>query len=321
MEVSKSISSVMSVILNPPVYYFIIALIIIKILLLKYIPTNVLNIYNNIVFRGAFALFVAIIASYDFILATILISCFLLAVQEYNNRIDSGMVADAGGVGADIPSQLVSSLLNIMGTPPPQALQNILQSQLPQALQNIPQSQLTQALQNIPQSQLPQALQNIPQSQLTQALQNIPQSQLTQALQNIPQSQLALQTKVSNLKNNPNIADGVNYTLRQVQAVDLVNQVNTAVDQSRAVPAINTIANIANAGAVPPAFTTLTDNLMAKGFENLSLEQLKLAGSNVVAGVDPDNALESTGNSLNVQGLFMKFPTGYDVASVQSSKF
>lgn len=273
MEVSKSISSVMSVILSPPVYYFIIALIIIKILLLKYIPTNVLNIYNNIVFRGAFAFFVAIIASYDFILATILISCFLLAVQEYNNRIDSGMVADAGGVGADIPSQLVSSLLNIMGTPPPQALQNI------------------------------------------------PQSQLPQAFQNIPQSQLALQTKVSNLKNNPNIADGVNYTLRQVQAVDLVNQVNTAVDQSRAVPAINTIANIANAGAVPPAFTTLTDNLMAKGFENLSLEQLKLAGSNVVAGVDPDNALESTGNSLNVQGLFMKFPTGYDVASVQSSKF
>jgi len=271
MEVSKSISSVMSVILSPPVYYFIIALIIIKILLLKYIPTNVLNIYNNIVFRGAFALFVAIIASYDFILATILISCFLLAVQEYNNRLDSGMVGVAGGVEADrSPSQLVSSLLNIMGTPPPTVVQNI------------------------------------------------PQLQLSQAL---TQPQLALQTKVGNLENNPNIADGVNYTLRQVQAVDLVNQVNTAVDQSRAVPAINTIANIANAGAVPPAFTTLTDNLMAKGFENLSLEQLKLAGSNVVAGVDPDNALESTGNSLNVQGLFMKFPTGYDMASAQSSKF
>jgi hypothetical protein len=275
MEVSKSISSVMSVILSPPVYYFIIALIIIKILLLKYIPTNVLNIYNNIVFRGAFALFVAIIAAYDFILATILISCFLLAVQEYNNRLDSGMVGEAVGeaVGVEtdrLPSQLVSSLLNIMGTPPPTVVQNI------------------------------------------------PQLQLSQAL---TQPQLALQNKVGNLDNNPNIADGVNYTLRQVQAVDLVNQVNTAVDQSRAVPAINTIANIANAGAVPPAFTTLTDNLMAKGFENLSLEQLKLAGSNVVAGVDPDNALESAGNSLNVQGLFMKFPTGYDMASAQSSKF
>jgi hypothetical protein len=118
----------------------------------------------------------------------------------------------------------------------------------------------------------------------------------------------------SNLVNLSNV-DNVNYTLQHVQAVDLVNKLNDNVDQDNVVPKMDMLVGIGNTDS---AFETLTENLMSKGFENLSLDQLNLSASNLVTGVDPDKLVGSSNELLNAQGL--NFPIGYDKCSTMTSK-
>lgn len=258
MDAKKSVSSAMDVIMKPPVYFFIVAIIIIKLLLLKYIPTNVLVIYRALWFRIAFAILIALFAAYDYILATLLVACYVLAIQELNNRdISTNTVTTSI---TDVPSSnsIIDSIMSIFAG----------SSKKPET--------------------------------------SVPTMEVI--------SKIA--TMVKPLENTVN-TDGVNYTMRHMQAVDLVNQVNNSVDQSNVVPTKNLLAEIGNTDT---AFSTLTENLMAKGFENLTLEQLNLPASNLIAGVDPDKPISSGTNILDAQGLELKFPIGFDKCSTMSSK-
>lgn len=267
MEATKSLSVAMEVIMKPPVYFFIVAIIIVKLLLLKYIPTHVLVIYRNIWFRIGFAVLVALFAAYDYILATLLVACYVLAIQELNNR-DAHAAGSTAASTASTSTSVMDSILGMFGISTSNA--------------TIPELVATP----------------------------VPTMEVISRAATLVQP---LQEK-SNLVNLANV-DNVNYTLQHTQAVDLVNVVNSSVDQDNLVPKMDMLAEIGN---TDPAFATLTENLMAKGFENLSLDQLKLSASNLVAGVDPDKPVGSSNELLNAQGL--NFPTGFDKCSTMTSK-
>lgn len=260
MDAKKSVSSAMEVIMKPPVYFFIVAIIIVKLLLLKYMPTNVLIIYRALWFRIAFAILIALFAAYDYILATLLVACYVLAIQELNNRDLSANTVTTSITSVPSPNSIIDSIMSIFAG----------SSINKKAETPVPTMDVI--------------------------------------------SKIA--TMVKPLENTVN-TDGVNYTMRHMQAVDLVGQVNSNVDQSNAVPAKNLLAEIGNTDI---AFSTLTENLMANGFENLTLEQLNMPASNLIAGVDPDKPISSGTNILDAQGLELKFPTGFDKCSTMSSK-
>lgn len=250
MDSIKPVSAAMSVIMKPPVYYFIVAVIIIKILLLKYISTDMLVIYRSLWFRIAFAILIAIIASYDYILATLLVACYVLAIQELNNR-NIPIYSAAAAVSSNLAElgSLLDKVTNENITIPPVLVQPL---------------------------------------------------------------------KAGNVEAAPSDSNKVNYMMKQPEVNDLINKINVEVDQSNIVPAVDSLKAIATSN---PAFTTLTNNIMAKGFENLSLEQLNMPTSNLVYGVDPDKPIKSSEDVLSAQGIDLKFPTGFDNTSVLTSKY
>jgi hypothetical protein len=257
MDSIKPVSAAMSVIMKPPVYYFIVAVIIIKILLLKYISTDMLVIYRSLWFRIAFAILIAIIASYDYILATLLVACYVLAIQELNNR-NIPIYSAAAAVSSNLAElgSLLDKVTNENITIPPVLVQ--------------------------------------------------PLKAVVQPL------------KAGNVEAAPSDSNKVNYMMKQPEVNDLINKINVEVDQSNIVPAVDSLKAIATSN---PAFTTLTNNIMAKGFENLSLEQLNMPISNLVYGVDPDKPIKSSEDVLSAQGIDLKFPTGFDNTSVLTSKY
>jgi hypothetical protein len=265
---TKSVSTAMSVIMKPPVYYFIVAVIIIKIMLLKYISNNILIVYRSIWFRIAFAILIALVAAYDYILATLLVACYVLAIQELNNR---DLSSDNQTTSQQITGGgMLDNLMSLFGV-------------------NINATSTTTQPATVSSTIAPL----------------IASGALVQPLKN------------GNLAGAPSATNNVNYTLKQTEAIDLINTINVAVDQSNKVPNANTLNII---GTTDPAFTTLTDNIMSKGFENLSLDQLNMPTTNIVYGVDPDKPIASSDNVLNAQGMEMKFPTGYDNTAVITSK-
>jgi hypothetical protein len=111
--------------------------------------------------------------------------------------------------------------------------------------------------------------------------------------------------------------------LQQTQTVDLVNQVNANIDQSNIVPDTNYVDAVIKGH---PSSATLTDNLISKGFENLTLDQLNMSSSNLITGVDPDKMIESsisTATSANSTVLTtgLNLPIGYDSRASMTSKY
>lgn len=244
MKASEVLDNVMAVVLSPPVYWFIVVLIIIKLMIVKYVPTSLLVYYQNIFVRTLFAIFIVIIAAYDYLLATILVLCYAVYLQELLNRRSTDV------------------------TPPSSNLMNYITS-------------------------------------------IFTGTELPSSVPSIQPPSLVIPIKPGNLVDAPDSANGVNYTVQRVNAVELVNQVNAGVEQSNDVPSSNMLVEIGNVGD-HPADLTLTQSLAIKGFENLNSEQLAMASGKYCAS--SNKSIESSIDINNSQGLSdnVKIPLGYD---------
>ena len=307
MEVTKSVSTAMSVLLSPPVYYFIIALVIIKILLLKYIPTHILMIYRNIFYRIGFAFLVAIIAAYDYILATILVAVFVLATKELNNR---DIIDQSTNNVQPIPNSFINSMLAVLGG-------NNTDIVLPDVITATSKTLFPASALASSASASSTASNALASNAL--ASNALASSAAASAASNALASNAASSAASNALASTSN----VNYLLQQTQTVDLVNQVNANIDQSNIVPDTNYVDAVIKGH---PSSATLTDNLISKGFENLTLDQLNMSSSNLITGVDPDKMVESsisTATSANSTVLTtgLNLPIGYDSRASMTSKY
>ena len=279
------------------VYYFLLILLIAKILFIKYIPTSILSIYQSLIFRGVVALLVAVVAWYDYILATLIIVCYVLAIKELNNRNSSSI--DGNG-NLNFLNSVKNELSNIKfiipsspDVPSKDTITNIF-TPAPTGASNTPNIQTN----SVSYFSMPS---------------------------NAPPTATATATTTPTISSSTNVNmpltgvdfTNVNYTLKNVNAVNLINQINSEVGQSNSVLATNTLVDMINASH--PSTKTLSENIMSKGFENLNLDQLNLSTSNLISGVSPDVAVASNPTQLNAQGLNM--PSGYDNQMTKTSKF
>jgi len=263
------------------VYYFLLILLIAKILFLKYIPTSILSIYQSLLFRGLVALLVAIVAWYDYILATLIIVCYVLAIKELNNRNSSPTVKNPNFLNS-VKNELSNMKFLIPSSPA------------------VPSKDtLTNIFTPVP---------------TTPNIQTNTVSYFSMPSTTTPT--ISTSTNVNMPLTGADFTN-VNYTLKNVNAVNLINQINSEVGQSNSVLATNTLVDMINASH--PSTKTLSENIMSKGFENLNLEQLNLSTSNLITGVSPDVAVSSNPTQLNTQGLNM--PSGYDTEMTKTSKF
>jgi hypothetical protein len=275
------------------VYYFLLILLIAKILFLKYIPTSILSIYQSLVFRGVIALLVAVVAWYDYILATLIIVCYVLAIKELNNRNSSSVV---GNGNLNFLNSVKNELSNIKFI-------------IPSSPDLPSKDTITNILTPVPTGAL-----------ATPNIQTNSVSYFSMPTTTPPMTTTAPTISASTNVNMPLTGvdfTNVNYTLKNVNAVNLINQINSEVGQSNSVLATNTLVDMISASH--PSTKTLSENLMSKGFENLNLEQLNLSTSNLITGVSPDVAVASNPIQLNAQGLNM--PSGYDTEMTKTSKF
>jgi len=273
------------------VYYFLLILLIAKILFIKYIPTSILSIYQSLVFRGVIALLVAVVAWYDYILATLIIVCYVLAIKELNNRSSSPTVENPNFLNS-----VKNELSNIKFI-------------IPSSLAVPSKDTLTNIFTPVP---------TTPNIQ-TNTVSYFSMPNITPPMAIVTAATTPTISTSTNVNMPLTGADftNVNYTLKNVNAVNLINQINSEVGQSNSVLATNTLVDMISASH--PSTKTLSENIMSKGFENLNLEQLNLSTSNLITGVSPDVAVASNPTQLNAQGLNM--PSGYDSQMTKTSKF
>jgi len=250
-------------------------------------PNWLLSMYDNFLFRLAIASLIVYFVFVDPVTALLMSAAFIFSVQENNYR---------------------------KAVAPAQQEQVVPQVVLPQEV--VSQEQV------VPQVVLPQEVvsqeqvvpQVVPQQQL-----NVVQPNDLEQIQQAPVNQVQQQVQHNLLNKKLNQEQQVHHNLlnkklnqeQQVQQVPVQQQVTR--------PGLNIHAP----DAVPfefvhPASQTLTNNLNNNSAFT-SEQQLRVAQTNIISGVDPDVGYKTLKGQLGSQGL--NVPRGYDPEGSESSQF